>query len=190
MKFATVIALMFVTAQSIAASPKLNLTPNTAKSLSLTLNAADQQTNIRLFDIEGRTIFSENIMGQEMFSKRFDLSKLEKGTFLFMVENKLKEIVYTIELNDSEVKIIDRNENAKPVFRKRKGRVFLNLLNLEEKDVKIKVYDSSERVVFEETIANTIFVEKVFNFEKAFEGNYTIMVQDAINSYYEVVVVK
>lgn len=190
MKFTTVIALMFVAAQSIASSPKLNLTPNTAKSLSLTLNAANQETIIRLSDVEGHTIFSEDIERQEMFSKRFDLSKLEKGTFLFTVENKLKEIVFTIELNDVIVKIIDRTENAKPVFRKGKGSVFLNLLNLDKKDVRIKVYDSSDLVVFEETIANTTLVEKVFNFEKAFEGSYTIMVQDATNSYYEVVVVK
>ena len=37
---------------------------------------------------------------------------------------------------------------------------------------------------------NTILIEKVFNFEKAFEGIYTISVQDKENSYYETVIVK
>ncbi|MGB5206062.1 MAG: hypothetical protein WBN63_17895, partial [Eudoraea sp.] len=65
----------------------------------------------------------------------------------------------------------------------------LNLLNLDGKDVQIKVYDSDNRTLFSEVIENESIVTKAFNFETAIEDHYTVVVKDSKNTYYESIVV-
>ncbi|MGB5430925.1 hypothetical protein [Eudoraea sp.] len=95
-----------------------------------------------------------------------------------------------VELNSKNKKTaLKRSENTKPVFRKKGSRLFLNLLNLDGKDVQIKVYDSDNRTLFSEVIENESIVTKAFNFESAHEDRYTVVVKDEKNTYYDYIVV-
>lgn len=77
-----------------------------------------------------------------------------------------------------------------PVFVKKGDKLFVNLLNLSQDKVFLKVYDSQNRVVFKETVDGALVVEKAFNFEKAFEDEYTVVVVDESGTYEETVVVR
>ncbi|MEM0933747.1 MAG: hypothetical protein AAF575_02035 [Bacteroidota bacterium] len=72
-----------------------------------------------------------------------------------------------------------------PVFIKKGDKLLLNLLNLTQGTVLLKVYDSEDRMVYSETIEGEIVVEKAFNFEKAFEDEYTVVVVDKLGTYTE-----
>ena len=106
------------------------------------------------------------------------------------VEDSTKIIVYTISLSDNKTEIIERKENAKPVFRTKDQVVYLNLLNLNKKDVVIKVYDNSNRTIFSQTMENDMIVEKAFNFANAVAGEYTVSVKDSNEVYYESITIK
>lgn len=189
-KLTLVIALMFVAVIGLAATPNLNVTPDQPKSLNFSIETYEQETAIRLFDEQGNLIFSEYVTDQKSYSKRFDLSKLEKGFFLLKVENSLKEIVYTIEMNKLEVSIKDMNEILKPTIITEDNKVKINFLNLAQENVVIKILDSNDRNVFEEVIEKTMVIEKAFNFEKAYKNNYMVMVKVNANSYYQPIAVK
>jgi hypothetical protein len=189
-KLTLVIALMFVAVIGLAATPNLNVTPDQPKSLNFSIETYEQETAIRLFDEQGNLIFSEYVTDQKSYSKRFDLSKLEKGFFLLKVENSLKEIVYTIEMNKLEVSIKDMNEILKPTIITEDNKVKINFLNLAKENVVIKILDSNDRTVFEEVIEKTMVIEKAFNFEKAYKNNYMVMVKVNANSYYQPIAVK
>ncbi len=189
-KLTLVIALMFVAVIGLAATPNLNVTPDQPKSLNFSIETYEQETAIRLFDEQGNLIFSEYVTDQKSYSKRFDLSKLEKGFFLLKVENSLKEIVYTIEMNKLEVSIKDMNEILKPTIITEDNKVKINFLNLAQENVVIKILDSNDRTVFEEVIEKTMVIEKAFNFEKAYKNNYMVMVKVNANSYYQPITVK
>ena len=79
---------------------------------------------------------------------------------------------------------------ADPVFKKKGNTLFLNLLNLDQKNVTIKVVDSEGRVVFIETLKGVLVIEKAFNFENAYENEYTVMVVDNKETFKETVEVK
>jgi len=80
--------------------------------------------------------------------------------------------------------------NLDPVFVKKGQKVMINLLNVSKGKVLLKVYDSHNRVIFDEAIDGDIVVEKAFNFEKAFEDKYTIVVVDKFGTYKETMVVR
>ena len=77
-----------------------------------------------------------------------------------------------------------------PVFVKKGDKLLLNLLNLSQEKVTLKVYDSENRLVFSESIEGELVVEKAFNFEKAYEDEYKVVVSDNEGTYSETVSVK
>ncbi len=75
------------------------------------------------------------------------------------------------------------NVNLDPVFVKKGQKIMMNLLNISKGKVLLKVYDSENRLIFDEAIDGDIVVEKAFNFEKAFKDKYTIVVVDKFGTY-------
>lgn len=178
------VALMFVTATSMANDEKLSLeTNNETRSLVFEMDAK-KETFIKLYDADNNVIYSENISGV-LYSKRFNLKNIADGLYYFTTEDALKKTTYTISVRNTEVEIVDKRENAKPIFRTVDRIVYLNLLNLSKADVKIEIFDSSDRLVFTEKRENEMIIEKAINFKKAYSDRYTVVVKDSENTYYE-----
>jgi len=57
-------------------------------------------------------------------------------------------------------------------------RVFVNHLNLEGEKVTLKVYDGDNRLLYIKTFNQTPVVEMAFNFESAYEGTYSVVLND------------
>ncbi|WP_076456650.1 hypothetical protein [Zobellia uliginosa] len=182
---AAMIALLFSTTVGLANEPKLSVVPNeNVKSFVYELDTQSGSTTIKFIDAEQNVIFFEKVE-KGAYAKKFDLSNLEDGLYFFKSEDELKTISYTISIVGSDVKVIDRKENSKPVFRVKEGMVYLNLLNLDKKNVNIQVYDSSNRLVFSEKREGEMTIEKAFDFTKAYSGDYTVVVRDSKETYYK-----
>ena len=189
LKFTAMIAFMFATVVGLAKEPKLSLmTEGQSKSLIVELDSKNKKTFLKILDENKNIIFSEKI-ATTSYTKKFDLNELENGSYYIELDDSLRTLVYPISVENKEVKILKRIENTKPVFRKKGSMLFLNLLNLDGKDVQIKVYDSDNRTLFSEVIENESIVTKAFNFETAHEDRYTVVVKDGENTYYENIVV-
>ena len=91
-------------------------------------------------------------------------------------KNEVEKNLITIELD--------------PVFVKKGQKIMMNLLNISQDKVTLKVYDSMNRLVYKEQISGKLVVEKAFNFENAFEDSYTIVVSDKKGTYKETIEVK
>jgi hypothetical protein len=190
LKFIAVIAILFSTSVSLAKEPTLLFTNSEdSRSMIFRLDTPSRETAIRFFDNLGNTIYSEKTGAVLTYGKKFDLKKLESGLYFLEVEDAFKEIVYTIKVSKSDVNIVKKDEKLKPVFRMKGNKLFLNLLNLKEADVEIKVLDSSNRVLFQEVIKGEMVVEKAINFENAFDDSYTVVVKNGSKTYYENVLV-
>jgi hypothetical protein len=189
LKFTAMIAFMFITAVGLAKEPKVSLlTEGQSKSLIVALDSKNNKTILKIIDENQNIIFSEKI-SVNSYTKKFDLDKLENGSYLFELDDSLRTLTYTISVENEEVKILRRIENNKPIFRKIGAKLYLNLLNLDSKDVEIKVFDSDNRTLFSEVVENENIVSKAFNFETAHKDHYTIVVKDGENTYYEDIVV-
>ena len=189
LKFTAMIAFMFITVVGLAKEPKVSLlTEGQSKSLIVALDSKNNKTILKIIDENQNIIFSEKI-SVNSYTKKFDLDKLENGSYLFELDDSLRTLTYTISVENEEVKILRRIENNKPIFRKIGAKLYLNLLNLDSKDVEIKVFDSDNRTLFSEVIENESIVTKAFNFETAIEDHYTVVVKDGENTYYEDIVV-
>ncbi|MGB5369762.1 MAG: hypothetical protein WBN18_04985 [Flavobacteriaceae bacterium] len=189
LKLVTVSTLLFFSLITTAKEPKL-VTDVASKSMVFELEAPSKGTSIRLIDSEGNIIYAEKVLVREKFAKKFDLNKLALGNYYLKVDDAVKEITYALLLNAENVAVIDRHENHKPVFVREGGKLLMNLLNLEGNAVSLSVLDSENRVLFNQNVDGSTVIEKAFNFESALNDNYTIVVKNGKDTYYETVVVE
>ena len=182
---ATVTAL-FAAATVVANEPKLE-TDGISKSVIFSWDAGQEMTSLKFLDEAGHIIYSDFVEQSDSYIKRFNLESLAEGDYSLEVENTLKEIVYFIRVNKNGIVILNRNEDFKPSYKNEGRVVYLNLLNLEKEEVKVTILDSLGRTLFKETFDNKTIVEKVFNFENAVEGEYTILVKKDRETYYETI---
>lgn len=89
-----------------------------------------------------------------------------------------------------EIERLTKKETTRPVFKKKGDMLYMNLLNLGLEKVNIKVIDSENRVVFSEVVKGELLIQKAFNFKKAFEDSYTVIVKDSEGTYREKLQVK
>jgi len=143
--------------------------------------------SLSFIDSDGNVIYRDKVTGIKDYIKKFNLATLSEGDYFLLVDDGLKEITYAISIMDDEVLITDKDENPKPVFKNKEGRISFNYLNLDSEKVKVSVYDSFGRKLFDETFEEEMYVSKVFNFTDAFDGEYTIVVQNESDTFYEYV---
>jgi len=183
------VALMFTSVTGMANEPKLK-TESTSKNLVLELEAENNKTSIKFVDGEGNVIYSDNSTNTEDYIKKFNLETLPEGTYYLEIENRLKELVYTIDVDGKGIDVSEKIEKLKPVFRKADDKVSLNFLNLKKEDVEIKIFDNENRVVFQELVSNEMVVQRAFDFAATRNEIYTIVVKEGNDTYYESVSVK
>ncbi|MBS9462695.1 hypothetical protein LV716_01955 [Flagellimonas sp. HMM57] len=112
-------------------------------------------------------------------------------------------LVSTAGIANGTVNALDKKGKAKsevekslisieldPVFIKKGDKILMNLLNISQGEVILKVYDSEARLVYSESIEGELVVEKAFNFEKAFEDEYTVVVVDKMGTYKKTIEVR
>ncbi len=122
-----------------------------------------------------KSIIKNTVVAAFMFATVAGVANGPKSTFGKKVSEVEKNLI-TFELD--------------PVFIKKGEKLFVNLLNLDQEKVTIKVVDSEGRVVFIETMKGDLVIEKAFNFENAFENAYTVIVIDNQETFKEIVEVK
>ncbi len=188
-KITTVVALMFITTVGMASEPKLNLLPSSStKSVVLTMKASSYGVEVRLMDADAHPIYVER-MSEGLFSKKLNFKDLEDGTYYLSADDNLKKYVYTIVLENNEIKILETAEDVRPFFRKTDKMIFMNYLNLDKDALSIKIYDEEGRTVFSQNVTDEMIVEKAFNFADAYPGSYILFVKSAGKTYTQAFVV-
>lgn len=186
LKFTVMAALLFNTVTAMANEPKMKLVADKdAKSLVFELDEVSKDAKIQFLDSDNNIIYSSTSLKSNGFRKKYDLSKLEVGVYTLKMDSETKQVVYTILIEGDTISIVETKETIKPYFRIKEGMVFINFLNKEMKNVDIKIYDASERLLHSEVVNNKLIVEKAINFKNAYKGSYTITVKSVTGTYTE-----
>ncbi|MFT6934355.1 MAG: hypothetical protein ACJAUQ_000741 [Maribacter sp.] len=185
LKVTTVFALLLSTTLSMAKDSEIRLiAAKEAKSLVLISDNAAKDLTLTFTDIDENVLYFEK-MENGTVTKKLNLHGLENGKYYLTTSDASRLVVYTVSIAEKNVHIIEKQETLKPRFRKTKEKIFVNFLNLDKSKVDIKVYDEEYRVVFSETVTEEMIVEKAFNFQGAYAGNYRVVVLDSKKSYSE-----
>jgi len=84
---------------------------------------------------------------------------------------------------DSDRKPVEERSISTPAVQARGKKVYVNLLNLQGESVTVKVYDEESRLLYFKNFEEAPVIEKAFNFEEAYEGTYSVVVNDGEATY-------
>ena len=77
-----------------------------------------------------------------------------------------------------------------PVFKRKGDKMLISFLNAYQVMVEIRVLDSQNNVVYKERVAGDLIVEKAFDFSKAFNDSYKIVVAYNQSAFEQIVKVQ
>ena len=186
LKITTVLAVMLVSVSVMATEPLID---TERKNVSFRFNSKFERTEIYLKDVDENIIFSD-FVPKGVYSKQFDFSKTENGTYYFIINSGQEKIIYTLSVKSDKINIETKKKFMKPSFEEKDGVILVNFLNLHRSVVHFDIYDADANLILSEKVGKEILVKKAFDFKKTLQGTYTLVLRDDKNSYYKQVTIK
>ena len=136
-------------------------------------------------DKQGRSLYSENIKTIGNYSKIFNFSSLEKGTYIVELhkKNEIVEKEYYLKNNKiTFMKQFIRKINTPTVFVK-ENKVFLSRLNFDRQELKVSLFYKNELIFTEKLKSNKTTIYRVYKLLKDKKGEYTFVINQRENSF-------
>lgn len=165
------------------ANEGLSYTKENAKRTSLMINDVKEGNLLSIKDVNGITLYIEQIVESGIYTKGFDLTQLPDGDYLFELEKDvvIKSFPFTVTTNEVTFNKTNESTFFKPVTQTKGDLVYVNKLALNKEPLDVLVYfkgeDSKEDVLIHaEKIVNTEDKKTIGRvFKLAEKGNYRIV---------------
>lgn len=191
LKISLVMAVVLTALNAAAVNPdfSLDLKKVEGRKVSFTLKEM-KKVKLSIYDSNDVLIFKEDVAASGNMNRTYDLTGLPDGDYYLETESNLKIMRYKIAVVGTVAKLSTEavSEVYKPVFLLKDGKVTMNLLNMNEVPVTVKVLDAHDLEVHKETYASGVSFGKVFNMKK-FEGKKcTFLISYDGNTYEKTIV--
>ncbi len=182
MTFTLAGALMLSAAGSFAGSrvPFIKLERSGEQGLHLYMDSLSDLAQLTIYDTDKVVLFQDKIDQKFDFKRKFDLSKLPDGSYIFEIDhgNQIKQYSFTI-LNN-EVSIADHCAAIfKPTFISKEYNLDISYLNLDKEAVSLSIYDQNGKNLVSEKVVNKQIVEKRYDLSLLPNGNYQVVIKTA-----------
>jgi len=177
LKTSLLVVVMFSTI--ISYSNEFSTTTNDKKEniTNLTFKNVKQGSVVQIKDQNGLLLYKELIEKSGNYSKGFDLTKLPNGDYYFELDKELEIRVIPFQVKFNIVTFAKNEEQVinKPFVRINGNNVFVTKLTLEQKPLKIKIYNQDSNLVFEETLDESQVLKRKYDFSIAERGAYRMV---------------
>ncbi len=157
----------------------LDVKKEQGKMVTFALNQIEK-IDLSIYDADDKLIHSENVDSKKDIKRTYDLKALPEGTYFLQAESDSKILRYEISVVGETASLSSDvvSEVYKPVFVYRKGLVWVNILNLDQSPVNIKIYDNLNNEVYNSNSLTDQSVTKVFDINNFQNEDYTFVVTD------------
>lgn len=157
----------------------LDVKKEQGKMVTFALNQTEK-IDLSIYDANDKLIHSENVSSKENVNRTYDLKALPEGTYFLQAESDTKVSRYEISVVGDMASLSGNavSEVYKPVYLYKNGLVSVNILNLDESPVNIKIYDSEYNEVYDSALLTGQNVTKVFDINNFLNEAYTFVVTD------------
>ena len=123
--------------------------------------------NLSIYDADDKLIHTEEVNSKKDFSRTYDLNELPEGTYFLEVESDSKISRYEISVAKATATLsanaISEDYKPVPVFLYKDGLVWVNIVNLGQAAVNIKIYDKDGDEVYDSPKLTDENVTKIFD---------------------------
>jgi hypothetical protein len=179
-KFSLMLAaatLTSVEAHAGNADFSLDLKKEEGKTVSFTLRET-KKVDLSIYDNSDNLIYQENVTSDDNINRTYDLTAFPDGVYYLQAESDLKIAKYKIEVIGKVAKLsaVAISEVYKPVLINKNGIIKLNILNLNKALVTVKIYNSNDIELYNETLTAELNVGKIFDLSNVQGNKCTFMI--------------
>jgi hypothetical protein len=185
------VVLTVVQAHAGNADFSLDLKKEEGKTVSFTLKEI-KKIDLSIYDTSDNLIYQENVTSDNNINRSYDLTAFPDGVYFLQAESDLKISRYKIEVVGKIAKLSADaiSEVYKPVLTNKNGIVTLNLLNLNQVPVTVKIYSSNDTELYNETLAPELNVGKIFDLSNMQGDKCTFVITSNGKTFFETVITK
>lgn len=193
LKFSLVVAAV-LTAMNVSALGNdfsLDVKKGEGKTVTFALNELNK-VELSIYDLDNKLIHSENVNSNGNISRTYDLNALPEGTYYLVAESDTKIAKYEISVI-GETAVLASNavsEVYKPTLSNKDGLVSISIFNLYKSPVSIKVYNSSDEIVYTSAVSEEQSIQKFFNIKNLPNEKYTFVMSYGDKDFMETVSAK
>ncbi|WP_236970508.1 T9SS type A sorting domain-containing protein [Membranihabitans marinus] len=178
MKNILVILMITLSSYFVQAESYPNLIVRSDKSFVLDINDwRMKDVEVSIIDNFGRIVHHDNISADYSKLKRYNLDQLEAGIYNVKIEDELKEVVYTVLVNRTNIALMtDKLVTYKPVVNVSDNKVDINILTL-NKNVEVELYDVEGFSLYSEVKKNAPKYARRLDISDLPKGNYTVQIK-------------
>ena len=145
---------------------------------NVTLNNVTEGSVLSIKDVDGLILYKETIQVSGDYSKKFDLTSLPDGNYIFELDKdfEIKSIPFNVKRNIVDLNIENKSVVFKPamVFENGMLRIQKTILN-SENGLNIKIYFENGDLVHSENFNNEKLINKTYDFSKSLKGKYKVL---------------
>ena len=135
--------------------------------------------NLSIYDADDKLIHSEKVDSKKDISRTYDLNALPEGTYFLEVESDVTISRYEISVTGTKASLyanaISEDYKPVPVFLFKDGLVWVNIVNLDNSPVNIKIYDKDGDEVYDSPELTDENVTKIFDVNNIANEKYTFV---------------
>jgi predicted transcriptional regulator len=190
LKFSLVLVAVVLTAVEAHARNadfSLDLKKEEGKTVSFTLREV-KKIDLSIYDKSDNLIYQEKVTSDDNINRTYDLTAFPEGVYFLEAESDLKISRYKIEVVGKVAKLsVDAiSEVYKPVLVNKNGTVVFNMLNTSKVPVTVKIYNSNDTEVYNETLSGELNV-KIFDISKIQDDRCTFVITSNGKTFIETV---
>ena len=148
-------------------------------------NINEEDVSITIMNDEGATVHTDKAKSIKAFSKKFNLTSLEKGEYTLKVTLEHCKITQVFEVTKKGiiVKETNRKEVYAPIIKEDNSKFDVTISNIKSK-YSVLVLNANGDTVFEETQKGLTRLNKRYNMSNLAKGEYLLQVTVDGESYY------
>lgn len=156
-----------------------------AKKVKIEFANVKKGNYVSVKDSFGATLYSEEIKSDGNYSKFFDLSSLQTGSYTLELENNAEIIENSFSKEGK--KIIFKSEKAKtinkPTIYLKNNSIYLSKLNFDKENLEINVFYEGTKVHTEVLKSKSNSLSRVYKLLNNKKGEYTIVAKNNGRNY-------
>lgn len=154
--------------------------------LNLT-NSENERPQLSIIDAENNTLHSESIRKTVAFTKAYDFSTLEDGTYTIKLELEDRIVFQNAIVKDKKLSLGKSETAPKPIFKVFQNTFDLYVSGIVDADVSIKILDEMDEVVHQKFDESVNGVHRQYIMKNLPSGDYTVKVNIDGNVHYKTI---
>lgn len=154
--------------------------------LNLT-NLKNERPQLSIIDAEANIIYTESIRKSVAYTKSYDFSTLEDGTYTIKLELDDRIVFQEATVKGKTLTLGDFEATAKPIFKVFKNAFDVYISGIVDADVSIEIFDDADEVVHEKFDENVNGVYRQYIMKNLPSGDYTVKVNIDGQTFYKTI---